>query len=124
MSKEPLAKRLVCLGGCPPLLGQVQVQVADHIGGNITSALGLAGVPSNDVAQALLDLPIEDFWTKIPQTIPVIPVIDGDIIPTQITLETFAQSVAAMPGDSSVESIMVGDSKLDVSKDKGTIRVD
>lgn len=80
------------------------------------SALGLDDVPSNDLFQRLLDIPVEDFWTKIPPSVPMIPIIDGDIIPTPVTLKTFYQDAAAVPGKHLIESIMMGHSKLDVGK--------
>ena len=116
LSEEPLAKRLICLGGCPPLLGQLSIEAADHIAENVRSALGLDGIPSSDVAESLLKIPIEDFWTKIPHTVPMIPVVDGDVIPHQVTLRTFSQGVAVMPGKDKIESIMMGYSDLDVSQ--------
>ncbi|SPO07784.1 related to carboxylesterase [Cephalotrichum gorgonifer] len=115
LSKEPLAKQLILIGGSPPLMGQLPMPAADHIAKDVMLALGLDGVPSSDAAQRLLNIPVEDFWTKIPMSIPMIPVIDNDVVPTQVTLRTFSQGVPAMPGYDWVSSIMVGDSKLDAS---------
>ncbi|KAF4456815.1 alpha beta-hydrolase [Fusarium albosuccineum] len=95
--------------------GQLPMEVADGIAKDVKSALGLDDVSSNDVTQYLLDIPVEDFWTKIPQTVPMIPVIDGDIIHTRVTLRTFSQEAAEMSGKDLIERIMVGRSTLDGS---------
>ena len=60
LSQEPLAKRAICLGGCPPLLEQLPVYVADK------NAPGLDSVPTNEVVQRLLNIPVEGFWAKLP----------------------------------------------------------
>lgn len=82
------------------------------------SALGLDGIPPGEFAQRLLDIPVEEFWTKIPPTIPMIPVIDGDIIPAQATLRMFSQGVPEIPGHHWVDSIMMGQAQLDVSQSR------
>ena len=114
LSKEPLAKRLICLGGCPPLLGQLPITAADQVAQAAVSALGLGNVPSSEVVQRLIDLPIDDLGTKIPPTIRMLPVIDGEVIPEQVTLKTFSQGIATIPGKEWVESIMMENSALDV----------
>lgn len=111
----PLAKRLICLGGCYPLLGQLQVEDADKVGKTVIDHLGLRDVPSSEMAQRLLDQPIEDFWMKIPPNVPMLPIIDGIIIPQQINFETLAQDTTRIPGKQWIDGVMLGDSELDVS---------
>lgn len=117
LSQEPLAKRAICLGGCPPLLGQLPVFAADKVAQTAIDALGLDGVPTNEVVQLLLNIPVEEFWAKLPPSIPFLPVIDGDIIMDRVTLESFSQGLVAM-AENRVDSIMVGTCELDVSHDQ------
>jgi hypothetical protein len=114
LSKEPLAKRLVCLGGCPPLLGQLPLPVADAVAESAKGHLGMDGLSSKDLIQALNDQPKENFFSKIPPSVPFTPVVDGDIIPEVLKLDSWASS-PTLPGNKFIDAIIVGDSKLDVS---------
>ncbi|KAH6995430.1 carboxylesteras-like protein [Ilyonectria destructans] len=115
LSEEPLANRLICMGGCPPLLGQIPLETADENAKMIANLLGVGHVPSSNLAQSLLDLPVEDFWTKVPSSIPTVPVIDGDIILEAFTFKSFSGEPTALPGYEWVDAVLVGDSGLDAS---------
>ena len=121
LSRERSAKRLICLGGCPPLLGQLPITAADQIALTAVDALELGGIPSSEIVQRLIDLPIHDLGTKLPPTIPMLPVIDGEVIPEEVTLKTFSQGTTTMPGKEWVNSIMMESSSLDV-RGRMTIR--
>ncbi|RKL12917.1 hypothetical protein BFJ70_g16050 [Fusarium oxysporum] len=112
-SEAPLAKRLICLGGCYPLLGQLRVEDADKVGKTVMDHLGLRDAPSFEMARRLLDQPLEDFWMKIPPDIPMLPIIDGVIIPQQINFEALAQDATRIPGKQWIDGVMIGDSELD-----------
>lgn len=77
--------------------------------------LGLNIIEPADLFQKLLELPEEDFYMKIPPTHPYIPVIDGDIIPSQFTFESFSEGFDALPGKRQMEGILVCQSNFDVS---------
>jgi len=114
-SENPGAQRLICLGGAPPLLGQLPIQVADGVAQNIQKLLGLGDLQSSEIAQGLLKLPAEDFL-KLPPGQPLGAVVDDDIIPKEITLSVLAgQDPSLLPGSRKIKSILLGDSKLDVS---------
>lgn len=113
-SEEPLAKRIICLGGCPPLLGQLPLPVADAVAETAKKHLGVEGISAESLVSTLNELPSENFWSKIPPNVPFLPVVDGDIIPEILEVDTWARSTA-LPGNKFIESILVGDSKLDVS---------
>lgn len=122
LAENPRVRRLVCLGGAPPLLGQLPIDAADAVAQRIQVFLGLADVSSSEIVQHLLDLPIESFWKRIPMTQPLVPVIDGDILPSEIALRHFsAEDSSTLPGAQRVESILLGDSKLDVSEEKSSV---
>ncbi|ETS80066.1 hypothetical protein PFICI_07595 [Pestalotiopsis fici W106-1] len=114
LSEEALAKRIICLGGCPPLLGQLPLPVADTVAESVKKHLNIEGLSEENFVKTLNDLPAENFWSKIPPNVPFTPVVDGEIIPEVLSLETWAQS-PTLPGNKSIEAILVGDSKLDSS---------
>ncbi|CAK7236636.1 hypothetical protein SBRCBS47491_009705 [Sporothrix bragantina] len=116
LDEKPVPRRLICLGGTPPLMGQLPLSVADGVAQGVLASLGHAGISSEDVTKTLLHTPVEDFWTRIPPGFPIFPVIDGEIIPNEITLASLAdQSPSMFPGAKHVESIFVVNSKLDAS---------
>jgi hypothetical protein len=95
------------------LLGQLSLEAADAVGKSAQNWLGLGDVPASNPVQALLSLPADDFWSKIPPSENFGPVIDGDIIPESITIASWAQTPSWKR--TSIEAILVGDSELDVS---------
>ncbi|CAK7218971.1 hypothetical protein SEUCBS140593_003735 [Sporothrix eucalyptigena] len=116
LDEKPVSRRLIFLGGTPPLMGQLPLPVADDVAQGVLATLGHAGIASEDVTKTLLSAPIEDFWTRIPPGFPIFPVIDGDIIPKEVTLASLAdQSPSIFPGAKHVESILLVNSKLDAS---------
>jgi len=91
------------------------VSVADQLAQAALGHLGLAGAESSDVVRRLLDMPADEFFKKTPPSHPIVPVID-DIIPEQVTMALLQdQNASKLPGAQRVESILLGDSKLDVS---------
>ncbi|KAL1887618.1 hypothetical protein Sste5346_010119 [Sporothrix stenoceras] len=116
LDENPAPRRLILLGGTPPLMGQLPVPVADGVAQDVLVSLGCAGIATEDVTKVLLDTPKEDFWVRIPPGYPIFPVIDGDIIRKEVTLASLAdQSASVFPGANHVESILVVNSKLDAS---------
>ncbi|KAH7230340.1 carboxylesterase-like protein [Fusarium solani] len=115
LSQEPLAKRLVCLSGCPPFLGQLPLQAADQIAKQAYKCLGQEDLASTEQVQRLLEIPAENFWTLLPMGLPMLPVIDGDIIPQEFDFRTLSQGKDTLPGTQWVEGLLIGDSKLDGS---------
>jgi hypothetical protein len=114
-SENPGAQRLICLGGAPPLLGQQPIQFADSVAQQIQKLLGLGEVKSSELTEGLLRLSNEDLL-KLPPGQPLGAVIDGDIIPSEISLSVLAgHDPSLLPGSRTIKSILLGDSKLDVS---------
>ncbi|KAH7137048.1 Alpha/Beta hydrolase protein [Dactylonectria estremocensis] len=115
LSDEPVARRLICLGGSPPLMGISSTNAADQNFTIVKGLLGLENVPSTEIVTRLLQMPIQDFLTKISPGISIGPVEDGDILPRQFTFGEYAQHIPKMPGTPQIESILLGYSKLDAS---------
>ncbi|KAK3381026.1 Alpha/Beta hydrolase protein [Podospora didyma] len=116
LSDEKLAKRLVCLGGCPPLLGSVlPLEVADHAAQSAVAALGLKYASPSELVDRLLDVPVQDLFAKMSPAIPLLPTVDGDVISKQFSYHSFAEETTQMPGRQWIESILMVYSELDAS---------
>lgn len=96
-------------------MGQLPLEAADGMAKSTLSLLGLGDVDSSKLVQSLLELPEEDFFTKIPPGHPSMPTIDGDIISDLFTFQSFAGDLSVLPGKAWIDSILVASSKLDVS---------
>lgn len=91
LSHNPGAWRLICLGGTTPLLGQLPIAAADGLPQGALGHLGLADVPSPEVVQRLLDVLTEDVWKRIPPDQPIVPVIDDEMVPTEVTIRLWQE---------------------------------
>lgn len=85
------------------------MSAADEICAAATRALG---IEEHNAVQSLLQVPADDLWQKVPPTLRMIPVADGDILPDAPTFETLTSKLAQSPW---CEAIMLGQSELDVS---------
>lgn len=92
--------------------------IADAMAETATKHLGIEGISAQSLVSTLNELPAEDLWSKIPPNVPFLPVVDGDIIPEILEVNTWARS-PTLPGNKFIEAILVGDSKLDVSSYRG-----
>ncbi|KAI2479128.1 PnbA Carboxylesterase type B [Pyrenophora tritici-repentis] len=85
----------------------------------VVEALGLADKSPEDRIKALLSVPVDDLWQKVPMSAPMQPSIDGDIVPGSPDFLTVSSqkesSVFKMPGRKWCKAFMIGDSKLDGS---------
>jgi len=115
-SDNPIAKRLICLGGAPPLLGQLSIEIADSVAQSVHKCLGVDSAKPSEIVSDLLKISPDEIVELLPPGLPLIPVIDGDVIPTDIKLSTLiTQDPNVFPGSRKIESILLGDSKLDAS---------
>jgi len=77
---------------------------------------GLENSSPEERIQKLLSIPMEDIISKLPPTIPFLPVVDGDIIPVRPTYGAIADPKdEVMPGKHWLEALAIGDSEFDVS---------
>jgi hypothetical protein len=96
-------------------MGMLPLDAADQTAKSTMTALGLQDAPSSEMVTRLLDLPAEDFFTKITPAIQLLPTVDGDIIPKQFTFESLSSEVGRMASSRWIESIFLAYSELDVS---------
>jgi hypothetical protein len=118
-SKQPIMKRCLSTGGATLLFAPFPLEAAESSYKAITSALGLADKSPQDRIQALLSIPQDDLWQKIPATAPLLPTIDGEAVPGHpdfVTISSLEDNAKfSMPGRKWCEALMIGESKLDAN---------
>lgn len=119
-------KRCLSTGGAVLLFKPIPPAVTESAYQTIIKALGLADKSPEDRISALLTMPVDDLWQKIPMGTPLLPSIDGDTVPGAPGFaEVASQSdnpAFPMPGRKWCSALMIGESQLDVSLPaKGTL---
>ena len=112
-------KRCLSTGGATLLFKPIPLAVAESAYQKVVEALGLADKSPEARVAALLKVPIDDLWQKVPMGAPMLPTVDGDTVPgTPDVLTVSSQEDNAgflMPGRKWCRALMIGESKLDVS---------
>lgn len=118
-SKEPLVKRVLSTGGAVLLFRPIPETVTEMAYSKIIEALGLKDKSPEERVQALLTLPVDDLWQKVPPGTPLIPSIDNVIVPGVATFPGVSSQSEdpnfPLPGRNWCSAVMIGDSQLDVS---------
>jgi hypothetical protein len=118
-SKEPLMKRCLSTGGAVLLFKPIPEFVAESAYQKVIEAFGLADKSPEERVEALLSIPADDMWQKVPPGTLLLPSVDGDTIsgsPDFVTVSSKEDSsVFMMPGRKWCKALMIGESKLDVS---------
>lgn len=118
-SEQPLMKRCLSTGGAVLLFKPIPLEVAESAYQSIIQALGLADKSPEDRIKALLTIPADDLWQKVPMGTPLIPSIDGETVPGapgfSIVSSQHHDSAFPLPGRKWCSALMIGESKLDVS---------
>lgn len=119
-SKEPLMKRCLSTGGAILLFKPIPESVAESSYQQIIKELGLADLSPEDRIKALLSLPVDDLWQKLPKSAPMFPTVDGDTvpgIPSFLSVSSKDDHPAfPFPGRKWCKALMIGESKLDVCR--------
>lgn len=94
--------------------------VAEDAYQKVIEAFGLAEKSPEERIKALTTMPIDDLWQKAPLGAPLIPSVDGETVPGEPSFLTVASqeddSAFLIPGRKWCAALMIGESKLDVSK--------
>ncbi|CAK7222510.1 hypothetical protein SEUCBS140593_004923 [Sporothrix eucalyptigena] len=118
-SKEPLFDQLILLSGSSLLLPPVTADVSEAAYTRTVHALGLEGLSSVERTKALVEGPVTLLYEKITPDIPLLPVIDGDLVHSRPTFETFSQGPstikALLPGAAWCRRLFIGDCAFDAS---------
>ncbi|ORY05692.1 Alpha/Beta hydrolase protein [Clohesyomyces aquaticus] len=116
-SKEPLMKRCLSTGGAVLLFKPIPLDVAEAGYKTIIETFGLADKSPEERIKALVNLPMDDLWQKVPRTVPLLPTADGETVigePSFVTVASEKDDPAfPIPGRKWCASLMIGESQLD-----------
>ncbi|TDZ13650.1 Lipase 5 [Colletotrichum orbiculare MAFF 240422] len=113
-AKEPLASRIVLLGGSPPALPPMTAEAAERAYEAVVEALGLEKLHTAGRIEALCKTRPEELLEKIEGKMQFLPVVDGDTVPDIPTFEA-AASGTLVPKGTACKSVMVGYAPFDGS---------
>lgn len=118
-SKEPLMKRCLSTGGAVLLFKPLPEVVTEGAYQMIVGALGLADKSPEERIQALLNVPADDLWQKIPPGTPLMPAVDHDTVPGIPDFPLISSQSDdprfLLPGRKWCSALMIGNSTLDVN---------
>lgn len=81
-------------------------------------SLGAEELSSKERIQKLLDLPADQLATFLPPGLPLMPIVDNDLIPGNLNFGEVSSKedpAVPMPGRKWCEELLVGDCQFDVS---------
>ncbi|PVI02247.1 carboxylesteras-like protein [Periconia macrospinosa] len=118
-SQEPLMKRCLCTGGALFLFKPLPDFLVEATYQKVVEALGLKDKSPEERVKALVSLPADDLWQKVPPGTLLSPIADGETTHSDPSFASFAsqeESVQAqLPGRKWLSGLMLGDSALDSS---------
>jgi hypothetical protein len=118
-SEEPYMKRCLSTGGAILLFKPIPTEVTEASYQTVIQALGLTDKSPEERIRALLTIPADDLWQKVPPGTPILPSIDGEIVPGapgfSVVQSQADDTSFPMPGRKWCAALMIGESKLDVS---------
>ncbi|KAF1949059.1 alpha/beta-hydrolase [Byssothecium circinans] len=117
LSKEPLMKRCLSTGGAALLFRPIPESVAEATYQKVIEIFGLADKPPEERIKALLTIPIDDLWQKVPPSTPLFPSVDGETVPGAPNFLNVSSKEThpefPIPGREWCSALMIGESKLD-----------
>ncbi|KAK8164523.1 Alpha/Beta hydrolase protein [Phyllosticta citrichinensis] len=114
-SSEPLFKRAIPLGGSPLLLKPLSPEIAEANYRAVISAFGLADLPPAERLDRLRTLPPVELLTKVPPSVFLGPVVDGETVREAHDFDQLKEQVERMPGAQWCRELLLGCCSLDVS---------
>ncbi|PGH04316.1 hypothetical protein AJ80_08539 [Polytolypa hystricis UAMH7299] len=116
LSQEPLFKQMVDMSGTSLLLKPMPLPVAKFAYSQVAKCFSVESLGAKERVQALLDAPMMGFPTKLPPSIPLLPLLDGDIISANLTFAEWGEANTVknkVPGVSWCRKVMIGDCQFD-----------
>jgi hypothetical protein len=112
-------KRCLSTGGTLLLTKPISEAVAEATYQKVIDAFGLKEKSPEDRINALIAIPVNDLWQKVPQGTPLLPLVDGETVPGDPNFFNITSQDDdprfLIPGRKWCSALMIGDSKLDVS---------
>lgn len=116
-SEEPLFKRVISMSGTPIMLKPLPIEVTEMAYSSIMKELGLENATVEERIQKLTSISPEDLVAKTPMSTPLIPFLDGDIIPERTTFSALSSQAGSytpsVPCREWCEELMIGDCEHD-----------
>jgi hypothetical protein len=107
------------MSGTPLMLKPLPVSVTEITYSNIMQVLDLGTSSVNDRIEKLIKVSAEDLVAKTPWTTPLVPFLDGEVIPALTSFKSLAEDTKLLssvaPGRQWCEDLMIGDCQHDVS---------
>ncbi|KAL5317254.1 hypothetical protein ACEPPN_014349 [Leptodophora sp. 'Broadleaf-Isolate-01'] len=117
-STEPLFKRYVSMSGTSLTIKPLPLPVSEFAYSSVIETLGLKDVSGSERMKALLDIPVEKLLSVSPN-IPLMPVVDGDLIPSTVNFAQISSKdddpALDMPGRKWCQDLLIGDCQFDGS---------
>lgn len=127
LSEEPLVKRVLSTGGAVLLFKPIPDVVTEAAYQKVVNALGLADKSPEERIKALLTIPVDDLWQKVPLGTPLIPSVDNETFPGVPTFSAVSSQSDdpsfLIPGRKWCSALMIGESKLDVGINFNILRI-
>ncbi|KAE9375345.1 alpha/beta-hydrolase [Stipitochalara longipes BDJ] len=113
-SAQPLFKRIFAMGGTPLLLKPLPLEVTESTYAAAIDKLGFASMTTEERAKALKEV-APDILLAATANLPMMPVIDRELITVPATFSQWSFKDKLLPGTEWCESIMMGDCEMDSS---------
>ena len=104
------------MAGSSLLLKPLPDFVAEFAYGKFTEILGISKDPESNQIEQLKALPAQELVAKADPSIPLLPIIDGDLIQSPASFSQWSEAdiKSKLPGTSWVKRAMFGDCQFDV----------
>ncbi|KAK6371450.1 hypothetical protein LTS17_008700 [Exophiala oligosperma] len=122
-SPELLFQQLISMGGTPLLLPDLPRVVSEDVYSTIAAALNVDKLSAEERVNYILNCPMEELYSKLPPGLPLIPVVDDDLVKA---LPTYKQTLKygpteMLPGMTWCKRLLIGDCQFDGSIYKGAL---
>jgi hypothetical protein len=117
-SKEPLFKRYISMSGTTLMLQPIPPFLPELVYSAVIKSLGAENLLSGERIKMLLDLSDHELATLVPPSLPLLPVVDNDLIPGNLNFVQVSSKESpsvSQPGRTWCEELLIGDCQFDVS---------
>lgn len=102
------------MSGTPLMLKPLPLPVTEMVYGMIMKELDLENASVAERIEKLKSISEEELAAKTPLTVPLIPFLDGDILPTVTTFAELENESWPAPGQQWCSELLIGDCQHDV----------
>ncbi|KAF2466728.1 carboxylesteras-like protein [Lindgomyces ingoldianus] len=111
-SEDPLFKRGISMSGTPIMLKPLPPSVTEIAYGKIMKELALENATAEERIRRLLTIEPDELVAKTPMAVPLLPYLDGEIIPTMASFEKLSSTANrpdfSIPGSQWCTDLMIG----------------